>query len=236
MKQCKKCEELKNITEFQKKSGMKDGHSNSCKSCTKIYNNSYYKNNYSYFEEKRDEWNKENREYRNECARNNYHNNKEYYSSKSKEYRSNNREKLLENKREWDKKRSIDEKRKYRNKYALKKKKEDSVYNLKCLMRSYVSSTLKSKGYKKKLKTIEILGCSFNDFKIYLESKFEPWMTWENKGLYNGEINYGWDIDHIIPLSKAKTEDDVIKLNHYTNLQPLCSKLNRDIKKSKVLL
>lgn len=57
-------------------------------------------------------------------------------------------------------------------------------------------------------------------------------MTWENKGLYNGELNHGWDIDHIIPTSSAKTEEEVVKLNHYTNLQPLCSKINRDIKKN----
>ena len=59
-------------------------------------------------------------------------------------------------------------------------------------------------------------------------------MTWENKGLYNGELNYGWDIDHIIPLSSAETEEDIIRLNHYSNLQPLCSKINRDIKKGKL--
>ena len=58
-------------------------------------------------------------------------------------------------------------------------------------------------------------------------------MTWDNKGMYNGELNYGWDIDHIIPISSAKTEDDLYILNHYTNLQPLCSKVNRDIKKDR---
>jgi hypothetical protein len=57
-------------------------------------------------------------------------------------------------------------------------------------------------------------------------------MTWENRGLYNGELNYGWDIDHIIPLDTAETIQDIIRLNHYTNLQPLCSKVNRDIKKN----
>lgn len=56
-------------------------------------------------------------------------------------------------------------------------------------------------------------------------------MTWENYGKYNGELNYGWDIDHIIPLTTAKTEDDVIRLSHYTNLRPLCSYTNRVIKK-----
>jgi hypothetical protein len=59
-------------------------------------------------------------------------------------------------------------------------------------------------------------------------------MTWDNKGNPEDGIlepNKTWDIDHIIPLSSCKTEDDVIKLNHYTNLQPLCSYTNRYIKK-----
>ena len=59
-------------------------------------------------------------------------------------------------------------------------------------------------------------------------------MTWENHGRFNSEFNYGWDIDHITPLSSALTEDDVIKLNHYTNLQPLCSYINRYIKRDRL--
>ena len=84
--------------------------------------------------------------------------------------------------------------------------------------------------YYKKSRTTEILNCSITDFKIYLESKFESWMTWDNYGRYNGELYYGWDIDHIIPISSANTEEDIILLNHYTNLQPLCSYTNRYIK------
>ena len=56
-------------------------------------------------------------------------------------------------------------------------------------------------------------------------------MTWYNRGMYNGEFDYGWDIDHIIPVSSATTKEEINKLNHYTNLQPLCSKINRDIKR-----
>jgi len=78
------------------------------------------------------------------------------------------------------------------------------------------------------------LGCSLEYLKTYIESKFKPWMNWSNHGKYNGELNYGWDIDHIIPLSKAKTEKEFNELCHYKNLQPLCSRINRDIKKDKI--
>ena len=90
--------------------------------------------------------------------------------------------------------------------------------------------SFKSKGFVKNCKTFEILGCNTNEFKEYLESKFESWMSWDNKGLFNGTFNYGWDLDHIVPLKKAKTKEDVINLNHYTNFQPLCGKINREIK------
>ena len=61
-------------------------------------------------------------------------------------------------------------------------------------------------------------------------------MNWDNKGNPKDgilELNKTWDIDHIIPISTAITEEDIIRLNHYTNLQPLCSYYNRNIKKDK---
>ena len=61
--------------------------------------------------------------------------------------------------------------------------------------------------------THEILGCNWDEFKIYLEKQFQLGMSWKNRS--------EWHIDHIIPLASAKTEEDVIRLNHYTNLQPL---------------
>ncbi len=33
---------------------------------------------------------------------------------------------------------------------------------------------------------------------------------------------------------EKKRDGQIININHYTNLQPLCSKINRDIKKDKL--
>ena len=123
------------------------------------------------------------------------------------------------------------EKRKANDK---KRKTNDKIYNLRETIRNSINKSIKRKGYKKSSRTHEILGCSFEFFKEYIEKQFEPWMNWENKGKYDGSFDFGWDLDHIIPISSAKTEEEVLKLNHYTNFQPLCSKVNRDIKKDKL--
>jgi hypothetical protein len=109
---------------------------------------------------------------------------------------------------------------------------------LKERIRCGIINSFRLKGYTKKYKTEHILGCSFLEFKLYLESKFEDWMTWDNRGNPKDgilEFNKTWDIDHKIPLVTAKTEEEVIKLNHYTNLQPLCSYTNRIIKNDSIL-
>lgn len=165
----------------------------------------------------------------------------------NKEYRKNNKEKIkklkekanIENpsaKKSWDKtyRQNNKEAIKKRNLiYRKNRKANDICFKLKCNMRSMLWRIFNNKKIAKTNKTEQILGCSFEEFKQYLESQFQSWMTWENYGLYNGELNYGWDIDHIVPMANATTIDYVIKLNHYTNLQSLCSKINRDIKKAK---
>ena len=122
----------------------------------------------------------------------------------------------------------------YHKNYKSQKRKNDNLFKLTSNIRTLIKYSLKSKGFKKQSKTENILGCSFEEFKQHLESQFEPWMNWENYGLYNGELKYGWDVDHKIPLSLAKNEDEMIKLNHYINLQPLCSYYNRYIKSNKI--
>jgi hypothetical protein len=121
-----------------------------------------------------------------------------------------------------------------KKRYKRSKMNDDPVFRLKVLMYKRINQTIKRLSISKSTRTNDIVGCSYPHLKDYIESKFESWMNWGNYGLYNGELDYGWDIDHIIPLSTCKNEEDVINLNHYTNLQPLCSKINRDIKRNNI--
>ena len=107
----------------------------------------------------------------------------------------------------------------------------DPLYAIKVRLRKNILKAFRERAFEKNSSTIEILGCSFEFFKLYIENQFETWMNWDNRGLYNGKLNFGWDIYHITPLSSATCIEDIIRLNHYTNLRPLCSQTNRYIKK-----
>jgi hypothetical protein len=78
--------------------------------------------------------------------------------------------------------------------------------------------------YKETSKVYKVLGCSHEEYKAHIEKQFLKGMTWENKEL--------WEIDHIIPISSAKTVEEVYVLSKYTNLRPLWRKDNR-VKKAK---
>lgn len=156
-----------------------------------------------------------------------YEKNKDKIKARAAEYRLKNSNKIKQYK---------EAHKEERNKKRNQRKKTDFLFKLKERTRKTILRSFKNNNYKKSQKTEDILGCSLQKFKEYIEKQFETWMNWSNHGKYNGELNYGWDLDHIIPLASAKTEEDVIRLNHYTNFQPLCSKNNRDIKMCKFSL
>ncbi len=95
-------------------------------------------------------------------------------------------------------------------------------------LRRRLSDTIRKVGANKKASTMEILGCSAEDFKNYLENKFREGMIWENYGT--------WHIDHFYPCDSFDlTKDEEQKrCFHYTNLQPLWAKEN--IKKSNKII
>jgi hypothetical protein len=80
-------------------------------------------------------------------------------------------------------------------------------------VRGLIYSSIKRGGWEKESRTQEILGCDFKFFKDYIESIFAKGMNWENHGK--------WHLDHIYPVSKSKSKQHCLELNHYTNFQPL---------------
>ena len=176
-----------------------------------------------------------------------YEKNKEKINEKKKseyttEKRRENQEKYLSNPDNRSKMNEYIRVYRLQEKYKIKRNEtrrnrmsNDILYKLHRTVGNLIRYSIKRLDIVKSKKTQEILGCSFEEFKIHLESNFESWMSWENYGKIEfGEFNIGWDIDHVIPISTANTEDEVIKLNHFTNLKPLCSYTNRYIKKDSI--
>lgn len=117
--------------------------------------------------------------------------------------------------------------RKYREQqtsYEINRYNTDPLFKAKRLLRRRILSALEAKYWTKKFKFSEYIGCTLPELILHLQSKFTEGMTWENHGMK------GWHIDHIIPLSSATSEEEMYKLCHYTNLQPLWALDN--IKKS----
>lgn len=104
-----------------------------------------------------------------------------------------------------------------------RKKLSDELLTISRKIRCLVKASVRKQGYTKKSKSFEILGCTWEEFKIYLESN-EFGFKVSDKDL---------DLDHIIPISSAESEEDVIRLSHYSNFQLLPADYNRNIKRDK---
>jgi len=170
--------------------------------------------------------------YRNNCKecklKNNHRwlkENKEKVISVGKIWREKNKESIRERIKEWEIK-NYQKLRDGKNKRAKERRKEDSVYHLIGKMRCRLWKYLKILNITKKNKTFDIVGCSPEFLKEHLENQFVVGMGWDNRN--------EWHIDHIIPLSSAKTEEELYGLCHYTNLQPLWAEDN--LKKSNKIL
>lgn len=121
--------------------------------------------------------------------------NKKHRSEYRKEYAKANRERLSKNK--------------------TIKYNSDLSFKLKEVLRTRLSKAVRRD--TKSGSAIKDLGCSISFFKKYLESKFEPGMTWGNYG------PKGWHIDHVKPLDSfdLTNRNQLLEACHYTNLQPL---------------
>jgi len=104
--------------------------------------------------------------------------------------------------------------------YRKTKKEVDPLFAFTHRVRSRIRSFMKTNKITKKNKTFDIVGCTPSLLKYHIEKQFTEGMSWDKLG---DHIH----IDHIIPLSSAKTEEEILKLCHYTNLQPMWATENR---------
>ena len=153
-------------------------------------------------------WREENRDKIHNYSIKYYQENKEERIEYSRTFRKNNPDKIREQNKEQKQKRKDK-----RNLYETNLRHQDPIYRLKVNIRSNIYHSFKRRDSRKSDHTEKILGCDINFFVEYLKSKFTEGMCLENYGK--------WHIDHIVPLKNANTKEDVYKLCHYTNLQPL---------------
>jgi hypothetical protein len=96
---------------------------------------------------------------------------------------------------------------------------QDSVWAFSQRSRCLVRGALTRSGFKKSKRTEELLGCSTQEFRVQMERQFLPGMGWHNMHL--------WEIDHIVPASSARTQEEAEVLNRVGNLRPLWRDANR---------
>lgn len=142
--------------------------------------------------------------------------NPEKVLARAKEYRKNNPDKVRESKRRTQQKLMA----------------TNSAARIKHNLRSRIGVALRSANAKKAYSTMAVLGCSVENFRIYLESQWEPGMSWENYGKGEGK----WQIDHIMPcaifdLTRVEHQK---RCFHFSNQRPMWADENNKKKASVV--
>jgi len=149
-----------------------------------------------------------------------YQQEKELVKKKQKEYREKDPQRYREmhsrNQKNW-RARNKDRVRATYRRHMNKKRKADSLFWLKCIVRERIAHALSKQSTRKSDRTLALVGCTAPELARHLEARFLAGMTWENRGAN------GWHVDHIIPLAKfdLSNPDQQAAAFHYTNLQPL---------------
>jgi hypothetical protein len=225
MKQCTKCKEWKDESEFY------DLRKSWCKECTREYQSRYRSENPDRVKESKRKWDNSHREVKRrnserwrknnteKCRKStqaSYYKNRQYYLSKQKERRQANIEYYREQARA-----SSRRNRNQRCKYLHDKIIANPSFRMLCNLRRRTNHAIKNKSGKKAKKTMELIGCSVQFLIWHIESLFDSSMSWDNYGTY-------WHIDHIVPCSSFDlTSEEHQKICfHWTNLRPLEARAN----------
>lgn len=223
---CSKCKIEYTIDNFhlRKSNGNYRSH---CNFCLREYRNNKYELNKKEEKTKGKLYRDNNKNILSQRRKESYLTNKDSILCSQKKYREQNPEKVKQSQKNYkEKNREIillqrQEWRKNNPTYVLDRKKIDPVFKVSVNMRSRIRIFMKKNSHiTKRDKTFGYVGCRPEQLKEHLEKQFVNGMNWGNYGIR------GWHVDHIIPLSSAKTDEEVYKLCHYTNLQPLWAKDN----------
>lgn len=239
MKPCSKCGELKNVEEFGRN---KNKSVSQCKKCVKQRQRIWYLRKREEVIQRAKIWNLNHKEHRATYLKDyrfeniddlkvydkEYHHkyylipeNKEHMKEQKVQYFKNNPGKRLEiGRKHFIKHRDKINKR--TRKYCRKRYANDVIYKIRKLCSAMVTSALN--GNPKYEHTMTYFMCTLQEFKDHIESQFEPWMNWNNRGRGPGT----WQIDHIIPISFFTMADETEKYMccRWQNLQPLSWEAN----------
>lgn len=194
-----------------------------CPSCKKEYNQKYWQEN-------KDQLVEHNNKY--------YQENKDQIKENVKEYQQENREKIANRHNKYYKA-NKDQISKRHNKYDKKRKLDDPAYRLRKRISTSIYQVLKINGSSKEGRSIlQYLPYTIKELKSHIESQFEPWMNWNNQGIYdietwddNNQETWTWQLDHIIPHSTFKyTSMDSQEFRDcwmLSNLRPYSAKQNQ---------
>lgn len=196
-KECCRCHEYKELQEFNNCKAGRLGKHNHCRKCQTEFRHEWYLKN------KENEMKKGKEYSQSEACK----------VSRKKRYELNKEEMKLKNNV-----RRRTEAAKIKARIQRNKWRQIPQNKIACSLRGRIRIALK--GMVKIDNTEKITGCSFELLKQYLESKFQPGMSWENYGK--------WHIDHILPCASfdLTIEENQRKCFHYTNLQPLWAEEN----------
>lgn len=230
MKFCLKCTMEKDESEFSFRDKYKIIRRNECRLCIKKYRAKYYERNRNIILENANQRYCNNKDKILEGIRNYRSNNKLIISKFKKEYYKNNKELI----------RAYQFKNKIRiqnsvNKQRCGRRKNDPFYRLRTYVSNIVRSVLKTN--KNNNGTWKNISYTPQVLKEHLESRFEPWMNWQNHGRYvpnvwddEDQSTWTWQLDHIIPQSdlpySSMEDDNFKKCWDLENLRPLSSKQN----------
>lgn len=217
MKLCKKCDQYKELVDFSKNHKTFDGYENHCKKCKSLYYKKYLEikgGRKEYFKEYCKKNSKVSPEIRKEKELRKL---AKIENEKIKKEKKLAKIEKLKNKiknRNIKSSMSHEIKKMKQREYVKRRRQYDPVFRLRRALSSRIYIALKRKSFSKKSKTEELLGCNYKELHDYLIQT-----AINNYGKYDPQIVY--HVDHIVPCASAKTEEELNRLFHYTNLQYL---------------